>query len=353
MQIGSCAATVRLIKSAKPGDRPYLLSRAGIWLKHLLKTPTLQKNVPSPFEALTDTSLSQFVQTWQGKQKDQVVEEISSYCLETRRIADPYYFSFTPEGELFSPQADCRIKDVVERNTRVGQLEYKALQNIEAWADRNSAGTIAWISPPAVGIYPTSKLVISEIEQRGENKVLFNRAIVLDIGEERCLRLARDLVDFSTNRPLLSSLDQIRSNPLVLNTHGIHWTYILEELMEDLNLESVRQGEDKRIKEETILQAREIYRDLFTKTGRVDIGRMVFEINQAAMIGDYFTSCPIVFGGQTAFQFFFGNSLNLTKECSKIKCGQSGCSWEASDEDARKIVKKEMNCCPKCGWKPG
>lgn len=95
----------------------------------------------------TYPELYQFTQTWKGKCKEQVVEEISSYCLDT------------------------------------------------------------------LGTYPTSRVIISEIEEQ-------DRAIVLDINEKECQKFTDDLEKYSTNHPFLSSLDQIRSTPLILNASG-------------------------------------------------------------------------------------------------------------------------------------
>lgn len=318
-----------------------------------LYTTSSSPDVLDRSQALPDTVLKQFAASWQDKPQAQLVEETASYCMETKRVSDPYYFSLSSRGELFSPQANCRIKDVVERSNDLGQLEYQVLQKIEEWTKNNTQGTIAWISPPSAGIYPTSKIVVSQLEEKNGQKMLLNRAIVLDINEERCLKFARDLTEFSTNRPLLSSLDHIRSNPLVLKTSGLDWTYLLEELLEDLDLRSVRDGEDKRIKNEVLSQVEKILQVQMLKTGGVDVQGMTTAITQAGLVGDYSSSCPVAFGKPTAFQVFSGSSLVSGETCQKIRCGKEGCGWEASDEDARKIARREMTCCPKCGWKPG
>lgn len=256
----------------------------------------------------TKTEFNDFVRTWKDKPQVQVVEEISSLSLETKRIPDPYYFLISQNGELVSPTAHCRIKDVIERNSVIGKLEYQAVEKIEDWAERNQAGTIAWVSPPEEDIYPTSKIIISEIKDKDGQKILFNRAIILDIDKEQCTKFAKDLASFSTNRPLLFSIDQIRSNPLILNTKGINWTYLLEELIPDLSLENIRQHEDQGAKEEALSQAEELFRKIQAKSGRVDM---------SIMMGNFSSSCPVVFGRPTAFSLFYNFSEKEYFECPR------------------------------------
>lgn len=299
------------------------------------------------------------IRTSAGKFKAQTIEEIASLSLETNRLADPYYYLVSKQGKLISPTARCNVTDVVATNTRVGQLEYQAFKGIESWAANNTEGVIAWISPPDSEFYPTSKVIISELQQRGDSKVLFNWAIVLDINEERCIKFAQDLQNFSTTRPLLSSLDVIRTTPLALKTSGNNWTYVLEELIENLNLESVRMGKDKKIKEKAVLQAQKIYEEVVLNMGMANMEIIAREVSNSGMIGRYRSSCPVAFGRFSAFEVFFNNALVIGKEnCQKIRCGGkkedgTDCGWEAKDEDAKKIQKGEMTCCPECGWKPG
>lgn len=238
------------------------------------------------------SELENFVPTWQGKPKAQVVEEIASVSLETKRIPDFYVYSITPSGELFSPGAGCKVKDATLTENLVGELELQAVNKTENWVRGNRGGAIVWISPPAEGFYTSSKVTVSQIGEQDGVEVLFNWAKILDIDEERCQKLARDLAEFSTNRPFLSSINQIRSTPIILNTRSNYWTYILEELIPDLNLEIIRSGEARKLKEEALLEARKIYEEIFIDTGWVDIEKMVREIFKRGMIGEHSSSCP-------------------------------------------------------------
>jgi len=210
------------------------------------------------------------------------------------------------------------------------------LEKIECWAAANEEGVIAWVSPPDPVYYPNdSKIIVSEIEQQNGKKVLFNRAIILDIDQSKCFKFARDLANYSTNRPLLSSTDQIRSNPIILNTQGIHWSYILEELIPDLSLESVRVGRDRQIKAEVLLEAEKIYQELFVKTGRVNIGAMMWEAGRMGMIGSYSSSCPVVFNGQASLMEVWGPRMVVTGE-----------KWDYHIGDCRKCHSKNIEVGP-------
>lgn len=242
--------------------------------------------------------LQEFKKNWQGKPKSQVIEEIASYSHETRRLPDPYTFVISGSGELYSPEAKCSVKSVVKRDTRIGELEYLALCDVESWAKGRDSGVIVWISPPEGEIYPTSKLIISEIERNECKKTLFNRAIILDLNAQDCLRLARNLGRFQ-----FTSAEDVRRNPVPIETKGIHWTYILGEFINIPEIwEMVRRGDDKKAKQETLVASKEIYSALVHTSTDV-----------ANIFGAYSTSCPpILRRPLTSFDYIFKSSLLLS-----------------------------------------
>lgn len=248
--------------------------------------------------------LAEFKKTWQGKPRPQVIEEIASYSHETRRLPDPYTFVILASGELYSPEAKCSIKSIVKRDTRIGELEYLALCDIESWAKDRHSGVIVWISPPEGEIYPTSKLIISEIERSRDKKTLFNRAILLDLNSQDCLRLAQNLGRFQ-----FTSVEDVRRNPVPIETKGMHWTYILGEFINEPKIwEMVRRGEDKKAKQETLVVSKEVYSALMhSPTDVSDIFSDIF--------GAYSTSCPpILRRPRTAFDYIFSISLLLSSD---------------------------------------
>lgn len=265
----------------------------------------------------TRPEITSYIYNWAGKPKEQVAEELASYALETRRIPDPYYFTVDGDGDLFHPQAKAKVKNFVLRDTSAGELEGRAFDAISSWFRQNEFGAIVWVSPPYPGIYPISKVIISEIERGGSEKRLYNRAILLDFDQAGCLKFAQDLAAFSKNHPLFRSLDQVRATPLVLNTQGRSWIYILEELIVDPILwRGIREGKDKRTKEEALMQARMVHQSLFRDTaGPSDGQKMMLE-----MLGEKMGSCPVVFK-KTATWIFSGNSTILGTSASLESSG--------------------------------
>ena len=321
--VHGCAATV------KPGDRPHVLC------------PVAGENMP----VQERSEIASFIHTWSNKAKEQVVAELASYSLETKGIPDPYRFLIDQDGDLFSPSARTKVRNSIISETRIGRLEAQAFDAISIWFRENSLGTIAWISPPHPDIYPTSKIIISSIEEKNGRKRLYNRAILFDFNEAECLEIAQNLSEMSKERPLLSHLDEVRATPLILDTDSKSWLYILEELIDDPNLwESIRRGEDKKAKEEALIQARLVHRSLFGATASVTEAKiMLFE-----MLGDKPSSCPVLFNTArgTAFQIFSENSL-VVGGLSQSKDPDFCKNCPVCGEAINCIVRKGEQC-PKC-----
>lgn len=290
-------------------------------------------------EILQRPEIDSFIRTWEDKPPEQVAAELASYSLETKRIPDPYHFLISPKGELLSPTAHCAVKDIVCRTHPVGELEYQALSFIEHWAANSDEGAVAWVSPPYPGLYPTSKVILSEIEIQGGAKRLFNRAIIFDFDEKECLKFAQNLANYSQNRPLLSHLDEVRATPIILNTRGMSWIHIFEELIDDPALwQEIRDGKDKQTKEAALAQARIVYQSITAKSlPSEDARRKIL-----GMLGEKSGSCPVLFKTSTAFQVFSESALTLSKDPDFCRsCPVCG---------------KEINCivkaggsCPECG----
>ena len=95
--------------------------------------------------------------------------------------------------------------------------------------------------------------------------------------------------------------------PFVLNTRGLPWICIFEKLIDDPVLwQEVREGKDKKAKEEAVVQARVVYQSLTNNHLPPQEIRMMVE----DMLGERPGSCPVLFKG-TAFQVFSSNSLEL------------------------------------------
>ncbi len=240
----------------------------------------------------------------------QAAEEHASRVLETHRVPDPYYFLIDQDGDLFSPSALLKVKRSISTTLRVGVLEAQALGVISKWARDEQAGAIAWLSPPEEGIYPVSKVIISEIERVNGVKRILNRAIVLDIDGEECLDLGQRLSGYSTNRPFLTHLDQLRSTPIIMDTKNKTWIEIMEEVMPSSFLwKSVRRGDEVVAKQEALAQAQAILTKYSQSSGFNDYDR---DREMQKMLGDKPESCPPRASsgmGQTAFQVFSSHSM--------------------------------------------
>lgn len=120
-----------------------------------------------------------------------------------------------------------------------------------------------------------------------------------------------------------SDLDQIRSNPLILNTSGIHWSYILEELIPDLSLENIREGEDQKLKNEALLQTEKIYKELISENNKVNMGTFISRVKDMGMVGSYSSSCPTVFKVFSETAVLFGKEYFNCPRCQgKIESGK-------------------------------
>ncbi len=277
--------------------------------------------------------LSEFVETWQGKPRSQVVEEIASYCIETHGSPDYYPYYINALGELISPSAECRVKDAVKRSNAVGRAEYRLVEATEAWLKKGQEGIVVWVSPPDPDFYPTTKITISEIGMVDGQNALLNRGIVLlDFNQQKAAELVEGLRDYCQESPLQNSIDEVRATPLILPKADFHWTYILEELVPGLNLVDIRSGADKFKKTEMLGQASRLYDRLIGQSLWVDVGAVMEEANRVGMIGASSASCPRTFRQKGAFGLFGESSYFECPRChGRIESG------------------KGITTCPHCG----
>ncbi len=273
---------------------------------------------------------------WRNTTPTQFAEELASLSLETNRIADPYSYSITAGGELYSPTANCKVKDTIDDKTSpLGQLEYQAVLAIEQWAASNEEGVSVWISPPKQGVYSASKIIVQEIEYEEGAKKIFNRAIVLDFDEEQCMRLALNLTSYSCNKPIFRNSDEIRATPLILNTQKKPWIDILEKLIDASSVWTmIRNGEDKQFKKEALRRAAIVQKQFFTDQ-RLSYSDQA-KVAVIQMLGSSSASCPPRSGSRvgTAFQSVAGSAVTIS----------SGGFMESDSKGERTFP------CPACGY---
>ncbi len=283
-----------------------------------------------------DTLIKDFAPSWKDN-RTQAIPEITSCLQESRRSPDAYCFVQDKDGDLYSPTAECKVASIIKRDNLVGQLEGQAFDFINRWFRDSEAGAAVWISPQDSVYYPTSKLIISEILHPNSQKRLLNRAIILNLRYEDCLERAQALAERSQNRPLLLSLNSVRSTPLIFSAGD--WIDTLKELIVAPEIwEKIKTGQDLKDQEKALEQAERIYDSFFNAEQVRDM------FGQGVVI-----SCPIRMDGLTAFKAFLAHS-NSSENCPEICCNI--CSWVANDEEVKKIQAGQLTNCPQCGWKP-
>ncbi len=232
------------------------------------------------------------IEQLQGINPAQFREEAASLSLETNRVPDPYCYTLDQDGDLFSPTANRKIRDVVKTGNYIGRVELSALDSISQLVRQNRSGVIIWVSPPHPEAYPDLKIIVSEIQQRGSQRILFNRAIIFDFDSETALKFAKALSARSIERPGFANNEQVRATPFMLDISDAHWTDILQDLVGQNEIwETIRSGEDLEAKNKALKQADELYGYLYPAIGHAQAMVKAQELI-GAMIGAYDPSCP-------------------------------------------------------------
>lgn len=228
-------------------------------------------------------------------------EELASQSMETRRIPDPYFF-IIQDGKLISPSNGKPIEDAVTRNNFIEEEEYVALLKIQDWAETENGGTVLWFSPPYAGGYQNLKIIVSEIVDTDMGKVLFNRAVVLDVGISESLTIANLFSHETIKHP-----ETLRQTPIFLKD-GDDWKKTLSFFTDQIDL--IDQGEDIKIKTSTLAEVNKIYTYVVangynSQQSYLDAYRLAEE---RGLIGNKADSCTTS-NTQSAFGVFLENSL--------------------------------------------
>lgn len=250
----------------------------------------------------------EFIRTWRNTHVRQFREEAASFSLETHRIPDPYQYILDQDGDLFSLAAKRKIRDVVRVGSYIGQVELNALDRISQLTRQNKSGVIVWISPPHPEAYPDLKIVVSEIQERGSQRLILNRAIIFDFDSETALKFAKALSGRSIEKPSFENNEQVRARPFMLDISDAHWTDILQDLVGQSEIwEMIRSGEDVKAKNIALKQAEELYSYLYPTVGHEQASAKAQALI-GAMIGSYDPSCPTLLK-QSALQTVLRSSL--------------------------------------------
>lgn len=249
-----------------------------------------------------------FIRTWRNTRLPQFREEAASFSLETKHIPDPFYYTLDQDGDLFSPSANCKVRNAVRVDNHIGQLELQALDRMSLLTRQNKSGVIVWVSPPHPDAYPDLKIVVSEIQERGSQRLIFNRAIIFDFDNETALKFAKALNARSLEQFNFENNEQVRATPFMLDTSDAHWTNIMQDLVGQNEIwEMIRSGEDMKAKEIALIQAEELYGYLYPSVGH-EQAMAKAQALIGAMIGSYDPSCPTLLR-QSALQTVLRSSL--------------------------------------------
>lgn len=283
---------------------------------------------------------------WEDKPQSQVVEEIASYSLETKKSPDPYYFLIEKNGKLKSPQTGKLVEDSVEKDSEIGAREFEALQRIQNWSHDHNSGTVFWISPPHSARSSSTKIIISEIIEGGQGKTLFNRAILFDHIDVNYdyYPLTNDLANYSVQtRDLPLSLEDFRSKPIFTTLRNTEWIEILEKYINIPEVwQQIRAGNDLIAKQKALENSSQIYEELFSKNyprgfDDLRIKKAVETANETNLFGKFGSSCPSPLMRTTAFEVLSENSFQNEKFFQCPKC-------EKPIPSGQGITK-----CPHCG----
>lgn len=152
-----------------------------------------------------------FIQSCLSIHPSQLVENIASDSHETRRIPDPYIF-LVKDKKILTLNGEV-IEKSIRNDSSLDSMELKAFLEIQDWAENNNQGTAFWFSPPFPGKYDKGKVVASQIYNFDNQKVLFNRNIVLDVNSKTILLIANNISE-KMGSDLINDPELLRQTPI-------------------------------------------------------------------------------------------------------------------------------------------
>lgn len=231
-------------------------------------------------------------------QKEVEVSDI----LESYGIPDPYKFPFNNRGQLISQFSNEPIEEVIIKDNPLGRVEYEAFKKIQKNALTRSSGYILWISPPFEGIYPVSKIVVSEIIFEDNTKKLLNRSIKIGWDRMGSVLTAKELASLSDLDPdIFRSTTDVRLNPIFVDKEKEEdLSIVLKKILTKKAYEMMSTGADFKAK------------DLFMEA---------ILAGQEVELGSEPLSCPEEMIKKTAFKVFSGETFSCPKCRGEIPSG--------------------------------
>lgn len=152
-----------------------------------------------------------FIQTCLSLRPTQLVENIASDSHETRRLPDPYIF-LVRDKKLLTPNGAI-IENNIRNDSNLDSAELKAFLEIQDWVESSDEGTAFWFSPPFLGKYDKGKVVASQLYDFSGQKILFNRAIDLDVDSKTILSIANNISE-NVDSDSITDPELLRQTPI-------------------------------------------------------------------------------------------------------------------------------------------
>ena len=260
----------------------------------------------------------------------QFVEETASDVQETNNQPDPYIY-IVRNGKFYSPTG-ILIESIVRSDTSIRRREFLGFQKIQDWAGWHDSGIAIWFSPNYPGVYDASKFIISEIITTQKEKVLFNRAVKLDMDAQFFLNLANELsADYICRTP-----EELRARPVFpTRSEFAHWFNKLSAITSQADM--ITTDRDLLIKTDVYATLEDISNSIAIE-GSVSYQTIYRAANASGMIGTGKKSCE----SMGAFETMYAQA-KLSGEYKILRCTCGLCKRKV---DA--IIVNNRIYCPKC-----
>lgn len=302
MKIRDCAATVIVGKLVDHLSRARMKHEQEIFITQVLTTPPLQP-----------------------------IEESASDVHETNRIPDPYIY-VVRNGRFYTP-GGILVEGEVRRDTELQKKEFLGFQKIQNWAHYKDCGFAVWFSPDCPGKYDASKFIISEIMTAKNQKIIFNRAVLLDMDSQDFLSLANSL----SPRFYSANTEDLRENPVFPDQNEFaNWFVALSEITSQVD--TIEKGLDLKTKTDTYASLNDIFNSVPIYTSNLYSNINTEAINRGLM-GSHPGSCT---SSGSAFETVLAQA-KLMGEYKILKCNCPNCKKKV---DA--VIVNNRIYCPAC-----
>lgn len=279
----------------------------------------------------------QFTQTIIQNPPSLAVELVASDSHETRDIVDSYVQVFDEElNKIINPSGEV-VEKIIEKDTYLGSQEYKAFIQMQDFVKNNDSGIVVWFSPPYPGKYEISKILFSEILLTFTHKVILNRSVTFDCGNETLLNLANEIGQNHFN-----NLEELRKTSILVDNDS--FLTLTDKLsLITSQVEMLKDNKDLEMKLETYSILNSIKTSLLLPFNYQFnyYQQLHYMADQSGLIGEAQGSCG---GGintkETAFEKVSENSQETKLlECTCPFCGRKVFA----------LITQGSIHCPSCG----